>query len=641
VVTLHLTVGHSNTGDTTAIACDSFTWYGTEYTSTPAVAPTHTFTNASGCDSVVTLHLTISHSTTGVDVHKACYSYTWIDGITYTASTNTPTWTLTNAAGCDSVVTLHLTIGEPHHQAYTQYSCEPTYTWINGVTYDHDGDYTYPHYDANGCLQVDTLHLSFGIPTETDIHSITCGFYVWDGDTLEVSGYYTKVYPGHNGCDSIVNLNLDITHGSSTVYIYDTVSVDSLNDGFYWHDIYITHGGLYTYVVDEEGDCDSTYNLVVVPRCDYTIDYTTIAVPPLCSNEDAKIEVSDIRTNRSDHMVFPPFYYGMNVMGSVVWKDSNDVGTYVYDSLSAPDMKVIIVRDGNGCFTVKQVFITPGPPHTLICPPDIVDTLNFGETYVTLNPATLDKPTILNWDPTRLVYYDDIPVDYKFGEGDNVVNWLVVDTVCADKSWRCAQHVVVVYPKCPNAVDCEGNVYAGVRIGSECWTQRNLESLIYGAGCTDSIPCVYEYSSSMHPDVAGNVATFGRLYCFEAAVRDSTVNSHGHIQGICPDGWYLPTPEQYESLYALGGYALKTPDYWLSGAGNNSSGFTWLPAGIYNGALGRYEGLLTEGRFWSVSVEHGAVSIVAVISSYYCDEIQKVDAQAGMGYSIRCIKEKE
>ena len=121
----------------------------------------------------------------------------------------------------------------------------------------------------------------------------------------------------------------------------------------------------------------------------------------------------------------------------------------------------------------------------------------------------------------------------------------------------------------------------------------------------------------------------------------STVNSHGHIQGICPDGWYLPTPEQYESLYALGGYALKTPDYWLSGAGNNSSGFTWLPAGIYNGALGRYEGLLTEGRFWSVSVEHGAVSIVAVISSYYCDEIQKVDAQAGMGYSIRCIKEKE
>ena len=36
--------------------------------------------------------------------------YTWIDGNTYTASNNSATWTLTNAAGCDSVVTLDLTI---------------------------------------------------------------------------------------------------------------------------------------------------------------------------------------------------------------------------------------------------------------------------------------------------------------------------------------------------------------------------------------------------------------------------------------------------------------------------------------------------------------------------------------------------
>ncbi|MBP5663721.1 MAG: hypothetical protein J6X16_05575, partial [Bacteroidales bacterium] len=60
VVTLHLTIGHSNTGDTTAFACNSFTWYGETFNETPAVAPTHTFTNASGCDSVVTLHLTVN-----------------------------------------------------------------------------------------------------------------------------------------------------------------------------------------------------------------------------------------------------------------------------------------------------------------------------------------------------------------------------------------------------------------------------------------------------------------------------------------------------------------------------------------------------------------------------------------------------
>ena len=35
---------------------------------------------------------------------------TWIDGVTYTSSNNTATYVLTNSNGCDSVVTLDLTI---------------------------------------------------------------------------------------------------------------------------------------------------------------------------------------------------------------------------------------------------------------------------------------------------------------------------------------------------------------------------------------------------------------------------------------------------------------------------------------------------------------------------------------------------
>ena len=47
---------------------------------------------------------------TTIDVQTACTSFDWIDGQTYTSSNNTATHTLTNAAGCDSVVTLDLTI---------------------------------------------------------------------------------------------------------------------------------------------------------------------------------------------------------------------------------------------------------------------------------------------------------------------------------------------------------------------------------------------------------------------------------------------------------------------------------------------------------------------------------------------------
>jgi hypothetical protein len=52
----------------------------------------------------------MNHSSSGVDNQVHCKTYTWINGITYTSSTNTPTYTLTNYSGCDSVVHLNLTI---------------------------------------------------------------------------------------------------------------------------------------------------------------------------------------------------------------------------------------------------------------------------------------------------------------------------------------------------------------------------------------------------------------------------------------------------------------------------------------------------------------------------------------------------
>lgn len=56
--------------------------------------------------------ITVCTNTTGVDTKTACYTYTWVDGITYTSSTTLPTYTYSGgtAFGCDSTVTLHLTI---------------------------------------------------------------------------------------------------------------------------------------------------------------------------------------------------------------------------------------------------------------------------------------------------------------------------------------------------------------------------------------------------------------------------------------------------------------------------------------------------------------------------------------------------
>ena len=67
-------------------------------------------TTVNGCDSIAVLNLTINNSNTVIDTQVHCDTYTWIDGITYTESNNTATFTLTNSNNCDSIVILNLSI---------------------------------------------------------------------------------------------------------------------------------------------------------------------------------------------------------------------------------------------------------------------------------------------------------------------------------------------------------------------------------------------------------------------------------------------------------------------------------------------------------------------------------------------------
>ena len=102
------------------MACESFVWYGTTYTQ--SAEPTYTFTNIQGCDSVVTLHLTIHYATTSEETRSEYESYTWNE-VTYTQSGDY-TFETKNATGCDSTAILHLTIKERPGIVYdTVYFC--------------------------------------------------------------------------------------------------------------------------------------------------------------------------------------------------------------------------------------------------------------------------------------------------------------------------------------------------------------------------------------------------------------------------------------------------------------------------------------------------------------------------------------
>ena len=260
-VTLNLTINHSTSSSVLVNACDSYTWHGTTYTASTNTA-TYNTTNAAGCDSVVTLHLTINNSSAATQTVSACDSYTWMNGVTYTASTNTPTYTITNAAGCDSVITLNLTILPSASSTDVQTACD-SYTWINGVTYSssiNNGSVTYTTTAANGCDSVITLQLTIYNSVVNSETVTACDSYTWNGTTYTVSGDYTAALTTVHGCDSVVTLHLTINYsntGSETVQ-----AVGSYD----WHGTTYTATGAYTWTGTNAAGCDSvvTLNLTIV-----------------------------------------------------------------------------------------------------------------------------------------------------------------------------------------------------------------------------------------------------------------------------------------------------------------------------------------------------------------------------------------
>ena len=248
VVKLNLTINNTATGTDVITACNSYTWIDNNNYTTSNNTATHTIVNgaANGCDSVVTLNLTINNTATGTDVITACDSYTWIDNNTYTTSNNTATHTIVNGAanGCDSVVTLNLTINNTATGTDVITACN-SYTWIdnnNYTTSNNTATHTIVNGAANGCDSVVTLNLTINnTATGTDVIT-ACNSYTWiDNNTYTASNNtatHTIVNGAANGCDSVVTLNLTINtvDNSTSTQGNDSIMANATGATYQWLD---------------------------------------------------------------------------------------------------------------------------------------------------------------------------------------------------------------------------------------------------------------------------------------------------------------------------------------------------------------------------------------------------------------------
>ncbi len=121
------------------VVCDSSSYIWIDGITYSSNTDTTTFTLISslGCDSTIVLDLTIGASVSGTDVISTCEPYTWIDGITYSSDTDTATYTLSSSIGCDSIITLDLTINTidtsivQMDSTLTSNAAGASYQWLN------------------------------------------------------------------------------------------------------------------------------------------------------------------------------------------------------------------------------------------------------------------------------------------------------------------------------------------------------------------------------------------------------------------------------------------------------------------------------------------------------------------------------
>jgi|GEM_PF-2483501 len=203
---------------------------------------------------------------------------------------------------------------------------------------------------------------------------------------------------------------------------------------------------------------------------------------------------------------------------------------------------------------------------------------------------------------------------------------------------------MVVYaniPYCSPAYDIEGNMYEVVEIGSHCWMAENLKSASYtngisittGLSSTDwdnNTTGAYKH----YNDNSSNNTTYGKLYNWYAI---------NNSNGICPDGWHVATDANWADLYsALGGFAVANPKMrsstgWSPNSGNNSSGFTALPGGLF-GTNGQYSGLGDQAYFWSAT-QYDATSAFTLQLYNGLDELFDYPVDKNAGMSCRCVKD--
>ena len=212
--------------------------------------------------------------------------------------------------------------------------------------------------------------------------------------------------------------------------------------------------------------------------------------------------------------------------------------------------------------------------------------------------------------------------------------------------------------------DIDNNIYNTVQIGEQCWMKENLRttryadgiSIILGSSTSNDVPYWYYPNND-----SLNKASYGLLYNWEAVMGNtssSNTTSDG-VQGICPNGWHVPSDAEWTELTEYVGNqsewrcgnnkqyvakALAATEGWRQSASsscavgyhqnnNNATGFFALPAGVFNGIYVQFN---ERTYFWSYGTDGQCNRSIYYYSTHIYTNYDNLKKN---GFSVRCLRD--
>jgi hypothetical protein len=289
-LTLVLSVSNTTSHTINAAICQGQVYNFNGQNRTTSGTYLDTLINAKNCDSFLTLNLTVKDTSTKMIYDTICKNQTRSFNNQTLNTTGIYKDTLTNAQGCDSFLYLNLLVKDTSSKQIFDTICSNQFKLFNGINRTTTGVYKDTLMNAQGCDSFLYLNLVVKPISNYSFNASICNNnpYNFNGQNLTTAGTYYDTLTNSKGCDSFLTLNLSVSTTSS-----HTLNISICNGQVYnFNGQNRTTSGTYLDTLVNAKNCDSflTLNLTVKDTS------TRIIFDTICKNQTRNFNNQTLNT---------------------------------------------------------------------------------------------------------------------------------------------------------------------------------------------------------------------------------------------------------------------------------------------------------------------------------------------------------